>query len=98
MNLAYAVRQILGGNDGADAPAGYAVGLGKAVDGDGALAHPREAGNGDVTAAVVQDVLIDFVGDGEHVVAAAEGRDGFQFLSVEYFAGGIVGSVDDDGA
>ena len=46
--------------------------------------------HGDVLGAVVEDVLVDFVGDGERVELLAERGDEFQLFAVEDAAGGIV--------
>ena len=62
-----------------------------------AVAHALERGHGDVPGAVVEDVLVDFVGDGEGIPAHAEIADGFEFLAGEHLAGGIVRRIDDDG-
>ena len=47
--------------------------------------------------AVVNNMLVNFIGDGESVPAHAEVADEFQFFAREYFSRGIVGRVDDDG-
>ena len=47
--------------------------------------------------AVVNNVLVNFIGDGEGVPAHAEVADEFQLLAREYFSRGIVRRVDDDG-
>ena len=47
--------------------------------------------------AVVENVLVDFVGDGEHVVLDAEVADELEFLPAEHLAGRVIGRVQDDG-
>src|SRR5262249_43169574 len=79
------------------APSGDAVGFGHAVDGDGAVGHSFEAGDGNVARTIVEDVLVDFVGDSEDIEFEAEVADDSEFGASEHFAGGIVGSVQDDG-
>src|SRR5208337_5342971 len=63
VNLADGLRGFRRCNGPADAPAGDAVGFGHAVDDDGAVAHAVQAGHGEVLGAVVDDVLVNFVGD-----------------------------------
>ena len=77
-------------------PAGDAVGLADAIDGDGAFRHPRERRDADVLAAVVQQVLIHLVGDRDDVVLPALLGHELQLRAAEDLAGGVVGSVDDD--
>jgi len=50
-----------------------------------------------VLGAIIDDVLVDFVGDAVGVPAHAEIADEFEFGAREHFAGGIVGRVKDDG-
>src|SRR5947207_1474568 len=50
-----------------------------------------------VREAVVEDVLVDLVGDGKRVPLDAEVGDAAELLAAENLTGGIVGRVDDDG-
>ena len=47
--------------------------------------------------AVVEHVLVNFVGDRERVPLDAKIADGFKFGAVENFSGGIIGRIYDDG-
>ena len=47
--------------------------------------------------AVIDDVLVNLVGDGEGVPAQAEFANKFQFLASEDLAGRIIGSIHNDG-
>src|SRR5882762_6920583 len=78
------------------APAGDAVGVGHAVDDDGAVAHAVDAGHRDVLRRVVENVLVDFIGDAEGVPADAEIADEFEFLASENFSRGVVRRVEDN--
>ena len=80
----------------ADTPSRDAVTLGETVDGDGAVAHPVEPGDRNVFCILVQDVLVNFVGDRQHVELNAQIANQFQFLTAEHLAGRIVRRVQDD--
>ena len=77
----------------ADAPAGDAVGFGHAVDDDGAVAHAVDAGHRDVLRRVIENVLVNFVGDAEGIPAHTQVADEFQLGAREHFARGIVGRI-----
>ena len=47
--------------------------------------------------AVINNVLVNFIGDGEGIPAHAEIANKFQFFAREYFSRGIVRRIDDDG-
>ena len=98
MHLADGVGQLGAGEDVAEPPAGDAEGLGQAADGDGAVVHARERGHRDVLVGVVEDVLVDLVGDAERVELLAEPGDQLQLGAAEHLAAGIVRRVDDDRA
>jgi hypothetical protein len=49
-----------------------------------------------VLLAVVRDVLVDLVGDGDRVVLTAQRRDELQLFAREDLAGRVVRRVDDD--
>jgi hypothetical protein len=51
-----------------------------------------------VAEAVVEEVLVDFVGDDEEVVLDGEGGDGFDLLEGEDLAAGVGGGVEDEAA
>src|SRR5262249_36591898 len=89
--------QLRVGDGVADAPTRDRVGLRDPGDGDGALGHARQRGDGNVLSAVVDDVLVDLVGDGEQVVAEGQIGDLLQLRRREDLAGGVVGAVEDDG-
>src|SRR5580658_11068861 len=46
---------------------------------------------------IVKNVLVDLVGDGEHVVFNAQVTNQFQFLPAEHLAGWVVWRVNNDG-
>ena len=58
---------------------------------------PRQRGDGEVLA-LVEDVLVDLVGDRVGVVPDAQLGDPLELLAREHPAGGVAGRVDDDGA
>src|SRR5271157_1036057 len=97
VDLADGLRGFRRGDGPADTPTGDAVSLGHAVDDDGVVAHAVQPRHGDVLGAIVDDVLVDFVGNAVGVPAHAEIADEFEFGAGENFAGGIVGRVQDDG-
>jgi hypothetical protein len=80
----------------ADAPAGHAEGLRHAVDRHRAIGHPLDRHQRHVAGAVVDDVLVDLVGDRDDVPRAAEGGDRLELVAAEDLAGGVVRRVDDD--
>ena len=86
------------GGEIADPPSGDAEGFGEAGDGDGALGHSWEGSGADVAEAVVEEVLVDLVGDDEEVVLDGKGGDGFEFLAGEDFAAGIGRGINDEAA
>ena len=96
MDLADGGGQLRRGQDGADAPAGDGVGLRGPGDGHCALGHARQRGQGDVPA-LVDDVLVDLVGDGIGAVPLAEGGDARQLVGAEDLPRGVVGRVQDEG-
>ncbi len=51
---------------------------------------------GMVLGAVVKNVLVNLVGDGQRVELLAQLRNQLQALAVEHAAGGIIRRVDDD--
>ena len=53
-------------------------------------AMPGQRGHGDVDGAVVEDVLVDLVGHGQRVVAAAQVGDRLQLRAREDLARGVV--------
>src|SRR5713101_1763358 len=82
----------------ADPPARDRVRLRDAGDGDGALGHAGQRGDRRVAEAVVDDVLVDLVGDRQEVVLEAEIGDGLELVAREDLAGRVIGAVEDDGA
>jgi hypothetical protein len=97
VDLADGLRGIRRGDSPAYAPTGDAIGLGHAVDDDGAIAHAVDARHGDVLGAVVEDMFVDFVGDAVGIPSYAKIANEFEFGASENFAGGIVRRVEDDG-
>ena len=82
-----------------NAPAGHGVGLGHAVDGDGArLDLVAQGGDGDVLRAVIDKVFVDLVRDDVEVVLDGEPADVLKLLAGVDKAVGVVGGVQDDGA
>ena len=81
----------------ADAPAGDGVGLRDPRDGDRAVGHAGQRRDRRVAVAVVDDVLVDLVGDREQVVLETHLRDRLQLGPREHLAGGIVRAVEHDG-
>ncbi len=61
-------------------------------------AMPGSVAGRDVLGAVVQEVLVDFVGDDEEIVLDGEIGDDFKLGAGEDFAAGIGWGVDDDAA
>ena len=80
----------------ADAPPGHAVRLRQPVDRHRPLRHAVEGGDGHVPEAVVDDVLVDLVGDGDGIPPAAERGDRLELGAAEHLAGRIVWRVEDD--
>ena len=81
MHLANRIRDRGRRNRPAHAPSRDAVAFRKPVDSDRPIAHAVEAGERNVFRAIVKNVLVDFVGDGEHVVFDAQIANQFQFLA-----------------
>ena len=69
VDLANRRGQPLAGYRVGQPPAGYRVGLGEPADGYGALGHPGQAADRQMTRAVEHDVLVNLVGHCERVVA-----------------------------
>ena len=81
----------------AETPAGDGVGLGKARAADRALPHAGQAVHIDVLVALVDNVLIHLVHDGERVILDAQLRDELQLVVSEHLAGGVRRVADEDG-
>ena len=96
VHLADAGGQCRGRQNEADAPAGHAEGFGNAVDGDRPLGHARQGPQRNIFGAVVKDMLIDLVGDRQHVVFLAQLGNQFEILPGKDPAGGVVGRIDHD--
>ena len=88
-------RELGRGDRPADPPASHGVGLRQRVDGDGPLGHPRQGRERDVRA-LVDDVLVYVVGQGDEVVLAAEVGDQLQLVLAKDLARRVVRRVDDD--
>src|SRR5262245_47089856 len=90
-------RQLRRRHRVANAPAGDRVRLGDAGDRDRALGHARQRGDGRVAEPVVDDVLVDLVGDRQEIVLQAEIGNGLQLALREDLARRVIGAVEDDG-
>ena len=77
----------------ANSPSRHAVRFGEAINRDGAVLHAVEARNGDVLSAVVDDVLVNLVSDGQHVEFDAQIANEFQFFACEHLPRRIVWGV-----
>ena len=80
----------------ADAPAGDTVGLGHAIDGDGAFAHAWDCGDRNMLGTIVDNVLVDLIGNGQCIPLLAEARDLPQLRARENFARRVVRGIDDN--
>src|SRR5258708_33468748 len=96
MHLANRIRDRGRGHRPAYTPTGNGVRLRQAIDGDGALAHTLKRSYRNVPGAVVENVFVDFIGDGKHVEFHAQVADQLKFAAGKHFAGGIVRSIYDD--
>ena len=59
----------------AETPAGDGESLGEAGDGDSAVGHAGQCGDGDVLSALVEEVLVHLVGENDEVVLNGEVRE-----------------------
>ena len=90
---------LVGGDEGAEAPAGHGVALGVAGDGDGqAGGFRREGRRAAGGLAVIDEVLVDLVGHDPHVGLHADGHEGFELGAGIDGAGRVGRAVDDDHA
>ena len=77
-----------------DAPAGHGVALGNAVDNDGAVFDVLiQRCEGDKLNVVINQIAIDFIRNNVDVLAAANLRNGFQFLTGINHAGRVAGRI-----
>src|SRR6476660_3901286 len=97
MDLADGLRRFRSGQGPTDAPAGHAVGFRHSVDDDGAISHSVDSRHGNVLGAVVQNVLVNLVGDAIGIPANAEIADELELAFREYFSRRIIRRVQDDG-
>src|SRR5678816_1668173 len=65
--------------------------------GDGAILHARKRSNRDVTKAIEDEVFVDLIRDGNHVVLHTKVADDRQLLLREYPAGWIVRRIEEHG-
>src|SRR5690606_569065 len=86
--------QFGGSGDPADLPAGEGEGLAGTGDGDRAVAHAGEGGQGDVFGVVEDEVFVDLVGHDEEVPFHGQLGDRRQLRAGEDRAGGVVRGVD----
>ncbi len=97
-SVSQGVDEGLRGGEVAEAPTGHRKRLREAVDGERALVHPRQTRKGDRLDAV-DDVLVDLIGDDEHVrMAAQDLGEGLHLVRRVDGAGGVVGRVEDEEA
>ncbi len=101
--MALEVGHGLGGIEGrrgiADAPARHGIGLGHAVDDDGALLDlGAERSDGDVLRAVVDQEFVNLVRDDGKILFDRQIANRLQLLAGEHESVGVVGGIDDDGA
>ena len=82
----------------ADLPARERERLAGGGDRQRAPGHAGQRGQRDVLAAVEREVLVDLVGDGDHVALAAVLRDELELLAGEDLAGRVVRRVEQDQA
>ncbi len=82
----------------ADLPAGEREGLAGAGDRQRPLGHPRQRRERDVGRVVVDEVLVDLVGDRDQVVLAADPRDALQLRPREHAPGRVVWRVEQQDA
>ncbi len=97
VHLADGARQLRRSQRPSHPPSGHRVGLGDAVDGDGALRHSVEARERNVLRVVVEDVLVDLVGDGDDPPLLAEPGDVHELVSGKDLTRGVVGRINNDG-
>src|SRR5947208_15531659 len=96
VNLSDRFREV-GRRDGvAYAPSGNAVGLAHAVDRNSAVAHTLQGCNGAVRGAVIEDVLIDLVGQCQGIPLDAQTGNKPKFVAAENLSRGIVRRIYDD--
>ncbi len=82
-----------GGADPADLPTGEREGLAPGADRDRAVAHARQCRERDVFA-VVDEMLVDLVGDDDEIVFLRDLGDERQLLAAEDLARRVVGRVE----
>src|SRR5688500_17535402 len=78
VHFAHGRRDVGGRDDGADAPPGHTERFRRSTDGHGAIAHAIDGRQRNMLA-VVANMLVDLIRDGEHIVLLTKLRNGFQF-------------------
>ena len=96
VNFANRLRRLRRSQHPAYAPSGDAVRFRQAIDDDRAVAHAVDARHGNMLGAIVQNVLIDFVGDAVGIPSHTEVTDEFELRSREDFPGGIIRRVQNN--
>ena len=95
--VAHDLGDVFGGQGIADTPAGHGIGLGNAVDENGALLYVlAQRGDGDELPAVVDQLIINFVSDDIHVPGDADVGQGPEHLPGVQHARGVGGRVKED--
>ena len=83
------------GNDIAQTPAGDRIGFGKGRTHNGSFPHAGQGGNICVLVRLVNNMLVNLIGDDDHIVFDGEIGDELQFIPCENSAGGIGGVAED---
>ena len=81
MDFRHGGNNVRVGQGIADAPACHGIGLGKAVQQDGAVLHLRQPGKADMPLAAVGQVTVDFIGNYNQVMLYGKAGNGNQLLS-----------------
>src|SRR6266446_4826289 len=97
MHLPDRARDARRSDDVSDPPARNAVRLGHPVHNDRPLPHAVYHDRRDVLLAVIDDVFVDFVGDGQNIPLLAKVSDQLKFLAAEDLSGRIVRRINNDG-
>jgi len=91
-------RQARGRNHVAQAPAGDGKRFAQSTDGNGPLPQRLQAAGKDVLAPVIDDLVIDFVGDKHQIVPQHQVSHSSQFLGVKDTARRVVRRIQQQGA
>src|SRR5208337_998859 len=90
------VRGQIGAHDAvAHAPAGHGIGLGEAIENNGALLHAGDARNREVLA-LEEQAAVDFIREHEDIAVADDFGHLLHVLALHDAAGGVLRGIDDD--